>query len=504
MTMTPKSTALGASLIAAVAALATIGQASFTAPPRFDGAGYAVLARSLEEGSGYRAIDHPDRPRHAHFPPGYPAFLAAVWRITGVSWAAAHAASCACTIAATLAAWLWFRLMYPRDTAFLLGMALAASWIWTRTGPAIQSEPLYMLLTQAAILVAVVTEWGGRWGIVRAIGLGALLAACLLTRQVAIGLVLAVLVDLGFRRRWRALGITAVTTAVLVAPWIAWVAAVGERSQAGLLLAGEGAAGLSGRILSQAWFYLQRIPDQVTGPLVEIATVIRPSAMRIAAANAWAVLASGVVLTGWIAAARRRRMRLAGLVPLLTLPLLLAWPYTEAGRFLIPMVPFILAGAVEGLGVLRRAGMRRLSRRSAAAALLALSIPYTGYLLATGRSRLADPGNRDFAAACSLLRERGDRPGPVLTRHPGEVFLATGRPALEVSTSERPGDVDASPEVIDRLIDRYGVAYILVDTDRYLNAAMSPLGRYVAERRGRLKDVSGAGSLASLYEVRRP
>ena len=31
-------------------------------------------ARSgLASGQGYRAIDHPDRPRHAHFPPGYPA-----------------------------------------------------------------------------------------------------------------------------------------------------------------------------------------------------------------------------------------------------------------------------------------------------------------------------------------------------------------------------------------------------------------------------------------------
>ncbi|QEH38472.1 hypothetical protein OJF2_70750 [Aquisphaera giovannonii] len=519
MTLAPKSTAAAACLIAAVAAAATIGQAALSAPPRFDGAGYAVLARSLGEGSGYRAIDHPDRPRHAHFPPGYPAFLAAVWAVTGTSWRAAHLASCACTVAATLLAWLWFRRLYSRDAAFLLGLALAANWIWTRTGSGIQSEPLFLLLGQAAILAATMRP-GDRPTAARAAGLGALIAACLLTRQVAIGLALAVFADLGSRRRWRALGIAAATAAALVGPWVAWSAAVGGRSQAGLLLAGEGASGLARRVASQAWFYLQRIPDQVTGPFVEIATVIRPSPRAAGPAAAWVAIASGAVVLGWIVAARGRRRRLAGLVPLLTMPMLLAWPYTEAGRFLIPLIPPLLVGAVEGLSAARRAGMRRLlgarqfpttarTRRLAAVTLLALSVPYTGYLVATGRSRALAAGASQFDGLCAdLLKKAGNHPGPVLTRHPGEVFLATGRQALEVSTSERPGDADASPEEIDRLIERYGVAYVLVDNDRYLNAATTPLGRYANVRRGTsLREISSARSTRSyavLYEVRRP
>ncbi|MGB2612029.1 MAG: hypothetical protein WBC80_23905, partial [Isosphaeraceae bacterium] len=58
--------AVSACLIAVVAALAMVGQGDLTAPPRYDGAGYAVLARSLAAGTGYRAIDQPDRPGHAH------------------------------------------------------------------------------------------------------------------------------------------------------------------------------------------------------------------------------------------------------------------------------------------------------------------------------------------------------------------------------------------------------------------------------------------------------
>ena len=183
--------AAGACLIAVASALAMVGQGNFTAPPRYDGAGYAVLARSLAAGTGYRAIDHPDRPRHAHFPPGYPVMLALVWSLTGPSALAAHLVSSLCTIGATLGAWWWFRGLYPRAVALVLGLALALNWGWVRTGSAIQSEPLYMLLSQVTILAAVRAAARGSVG--RCLALGGLLAACLLTSQIAIGLVVAVL-----------------------------------------------------------------------------------------------------------------------------------------------------------------------------------------------------------------------------------------------------------------------------------------------------------------------
>ena len=72
--------------------------------------------------------------------------------------------------------------------------------------------------------------------------------------------------------------------------------------------------------------------------------------------------------------------------------------------------------------------------------------PYAGY----SRSRRAraerDDADRDFNSACTWLTLHADHPGPILTRHPGEVYLATGRQALEVSTSETPGEIDASSE----------------------------------------------------------
>ena len=194
--------------------------------------------------------------------------------------------------------------------------------------------------------------------------------------------------------------------------------------------------GFPGGSCPKTWFYVQRIPDQITGPVVEVATVIRRTAAFERLANLWALVFSGVVIAGWLVAVRRPRRRLAGLIPMMTLALLLLWPYTEAGRFLIPLIPCLLIGAVEGMSGLVRWGKRSFglgvpNRRIsffAAALILVVSLPYSGYSLITARARARDAGNRAFDAACAWLARHGDRPGPVLTRHPGEVFLATGRP----------------------------------------------------------------------------
>ena len=99
--------------------------------------------------------------------------------------------------------------------------------------------------------------------------------------------------------------------------------------------------------------------DQIAGPVVEVATVFAP---RFAApATAFAAIAIAVIVLGWVRLARRSRSRAVALVPTFTLGLLLAWPFTEAGRFLVPLIPCLIAGLVEGLAVI----IRKLSIRRA-------------------------------------------------------------------------------------------------------------------------------------------
>jgi hypothetical protein len=437
----------------------------FHAPPRFDGAGCAVLGEALASGRGYREINEPAAPRHAHFPPGYPAALAVLWRAFGRSVEAAHVFSACCTVAAVLLGWRWFRTIYRPRTALFLGLALSLSWSWGRVGGAIQSEPFYILWELLAVLAAV---RAGRSGSVRSgIGLGLALAACVLVRHVGVCLIAAVLIDLALRGRWSTLRIAALTVVFLTIPWAIWQLIAGQNTQAELLVQG----GLAARIAGLAVFYVQRLPDLLTGPVVELGTVFHRFAAIEVLVNIWACAVTGVVIWGLVRSLRSPRRRLAGLIALCTLALLLVWPFTEAGRFLIPLLPMALVGATEGLAHLMARAAVKSPRDWAAAIIILVSVPYAIYAVATGRAAAQRLTHSDMDLAYQWLAREATRPGLVMTRHPGEVYWQTRRQAVAPDS--------VVPDAIGRQIDRLGIAYLLIDEDRYANETDSPLVKYV-------------------------
>ena len=391
--------------------------------------------------------------------------LALVWLSVGRSVAAAHVFSLLCTVAAVLLAWRWFRTIYPSGPAFILGLALAVNWSWGRSGGSIQSEPLYLVWELLAVLIVVKARHRDRFA--TGIVLGVALAACALTRHVGLCFAAAVIVDLGLRRQWRTVRTALPVALVLILPWVIWLSAVRTNTQVGYLAQKS----LVGRIPGQALFYIQRLPDQITGPFVEVATVFGRSPKIAVLANLWAAAATGIIVWGWISTLRTPRRRLAGLAALITLALLLIWPFTEAGRFLFPIVPFLLVGATEGLARIMSFAKLRRSREWACGIVLALSMPYAVYAVATGRAHAGRLTHADFDAACQWIDQNATRPGPVLTRHPGEVFWQTGRQAV---APDSPG-----PEAVDQLVDRLGASYLLIDEDRFANESSSPLSGYV-------------------------
>ena len=447
-----------AALILLACVGSTLANTRIDSSPRYDGAGYAVLAKSLLEGRGYREIDHPDAPLHAHFPPGYPLALAAVWALTGPSAASAHGFSLACTALATLIAWRFFLRGERPSVALLMALALAMNWRWSRDGAAIRSEPLFALLGLGAVLYgAVVADRGGAW---RGLTLGVLLGLVVLTRHVGAMVAVAVFVDLILRGRRREAMAAMIASAVVVSPWIAWLAMVRTHTQIGLMPV----RGLGGVVLGNFVFYGQRLIDTLIGPVIEVATVFRPRYAN--AATLFAFLAATPIVMGWFLLRKRPERRMAGLIPTLTMALLLAWPFTEAGRFLVPLVPFVIVGAVEGI-----AAMANGWRLAASCLVLTLSIPYAAYAIATDRAGAERATHAEFDAACLWIATQDGPRGPVLTRHPGEVFWLTGRTALAPREGGTVNDVG-------RLIQTYKADYLLVDDERFALAAASPLGRF--------------------------
>jgi hypothetical protein len=489
----PSGSVAATCLLLSIVSGASIGlNTDFHAPPRFDGAGYAVLGEALATGRGYREISEPASPRHAHFPPGYPATLALLWSITGRSVEAAHAFSACCTVAAVLLAWRWLGTMYRPRPALMLGLALALNWTWGRVGGSIQSEPLYLLVELLAVLAAIQARRRG--SALAGMWIGLALAGCVLVRQVGVCLVAAAMIDLGLRGRWKSLRLMVLVVLTLITPWIYWLLAVRENTQVELLAQEN----LAARVAGQTVFYVQRLPDQITGPIVEVGTVFQRSAAVGAVVNVWAIVMSGVIIWGWIMSLQTVRRRLAGLAAFMTLAMLLVWPFTEAGRFLIPLVPMLLVGATEGLArVLDLAGVRR-PRDWAVAIVLGMSVPYPAYAFAAGRASAQRRTHAEFDAACQWISQQSDRPGLVMTLRPGEVFWQTRRHAVA------PGALE--PEAIDQRINQLGVVYLLIEEERFANAPANPLVQYVERHADRVRLVwsrrQGAASI-QVWEILR-
>ena len=192
---------------------------------------YAVTARALAEGRGYRIISLPDAPPQTKYPILFPWLLSLVWRVApafpeNLPWLRA-------VPLLSTAAWLWLSWTLVRQcggsrrtaTSIVLLTALSP---WTLfLGTALLAETLFAALL-TAMLVALTASTAStssvrasRWLCALA---GALSGAALLTRAAGVAVVAAGLGWLLSRRRWSDAVAFAVVAGAVVAPWALWVA----------------------------------------------------------------------------------------------------------------------------------------------------------------------------------------------------------------------------------------------------------------------------------------
>jgi hypothetical protein len=310
----------------------------------YDDGIYLALAKSLAEGHGYHLLYLPGAPGGMHYPFGYPAFLAALWKLwphfpaNVVLFRAANVVLMAIFAALTVGH-LGDRVM-GRKWAGALVVALAATALPLVTvATVLFAEPLFLALAAGACWVAeAASRADGRRGALIAVLAGALAGTAALTRSIGISLVLGIVVTLFLARRPRAALIAGAVAAAILAPWSAWVA-VHHHELDSAIASGYGTYGDLLKQSGWGWLSLRSFAD-IGGPLGAIALPPLPGLRALLAIPACALLLAGIVRLV-------RAIPSLGWTLVFYLGIVMVWPYGP-DRFLWAVLPWLAIAFVFG------------------------------------------------------------------------------------------------------------------------------------------------------------
>ena len=312
---------------------------------------YTVLAKSLATGHGYRYLHLPEAPNATHFPPVYPLFLAALWKLVPsfpanvTLFKFANAGFIGLT---AVLAWLFARrwLNMGRWTAAITVTVFTVCAPVVLMSVMVMSEPLFLA---ALFPVLMACERAGKSGSIRdAVMAGAAGGALALVRTLGIVVIPATAIVLAWRRRWVAAVVVCLAGALVMLPWQLWVSAheaevpavfLGKYgSYATWLLGGVREGGLEW-VATLAWFNLRLF---VGGGWDTLAVNALPVPLRFVAT----FIATGFFAWGWWQMLRRgpvTALMVAGY-----LSLVVVWPFPPQ-RFTFGIWP--LLGLIFGLAV---------------------------------------------------------------------------------------------------------------------------------------------------------
>lgn len=198
-----------------------------------------------------------------------------------------------------------------------------------------------------------------------------------------------------------------------------------------------------------------------------------------------------LAVAGYVSRLRRDRFSPAEAFVPLYATAVIAWPIYQDTRLLIPLIPFFLAYAIGGLGVLAALLRAERLRRPAAAALaLAFAFSYVTLYARLDFGPIREGvQKRESREMFSWVRANTGAADVIAFRRPKALALYTGRPSFGYG----PGLPDAEQL---RDLERMGARYLLAsDLDPPYLAA------FVARNRPRFEPVFGNGDFV-LYRFR--
>ena len=441
-----------------------------------DNAAYIALAQSLLEGRGYLELYDPATPPHTQYPPVFPAVIAAALAVGIRPWVGLKLVVIGFSVAAVCFAFLWARRR---------GWPGAAAWVTllVAVSPGVLDLSHWVLSDVPFAAFTLAALWGferlrpDAWG--RFAFATAAAALAYFTRSAGLPLIVAVVAWLALRRHWRQLAAFVLLIGPLAALWWLRARALGGVSYVEQFMMVNPYAPDLGRIGPVD--FIQRIIDNDR----EYLTKHLP-ALLFGDKGGWLLVPSAVIVlvaaAGW--GSRLRRPTVAELFLPLYVGLLLAWPAVWSGeRFLLPVLPLVLAYAGIGVTRLSRRFVPRLTRFAgpvAAMILLAAAVPALRRQVEAGGEctlRYMEGDRypclvrdwRDFFEIAEWSRRALPDGAVVLARKPRLFYLISGHRSRVYPLSENPDDFFAAARTA-------GARYVVLDyVDRISGFYLAPV-----------------------------
>lgn len=382
----PGRWALAGALTALVLALARMDPYLFIGG---DNAAYYALTRALATGRGYADLIAPGAPPETFYPPGFPLLLVPFYWLGGGSLFVLKLESLA---AGGVVLWATWRL--AREARGVPEWAAAAAVWLVGLAPIFRTYTSYVLsdmsYTAAAMAALVFLQRADRPGEAeehaggQAGGVGgawwiglALAGLAFAVRTAGVALLGAALLSAALRRRPRRLAAVGAVIGLAVLPWLAWTAqrppetgSYLDQVRASDRLDPESPPVELGEYPRRA---LDNLAVYALGDLPRLFWAESPPPLAVTVFGAIAGVA--LLTIGWIALARRRGVAAYDLFALLSLAILLVWPWT-GDRFLLPLVPVLWIVMLTGLEAVSRflTGGAGASRWAAAALAATLAL----------------------------------------------------------------------------------------------------------------------------------
>lgn len=436
--------------------------------PKFDETGNLILSLSLASGNGYREIDKPDAPPHAHYPPGWPLALAILSHVPVVhSLEPAVRAHLAVVCLWMLSLYVWWRFFCRvcgthNNTGLMF--ALLLNWTWIRLAGELRSESLFIFLTGLFLLTF---QHGiSRNSQSRVALSGLILGLSILTRHAGVALWAAVCCEMVLQKKLRLIPILTIVVLLCLGPWIWWQLQVGQGTQAELVVADNSGSGFARLLLSQLQFYLIRMPDSLFGPFLEIATVFQNNPIIKYSAFVAATLFLIILICGIFNLIKSESTRLPILYLICSILMLIVWPFTEAGRFLIPLVPVLLLATLSGFNYLRdriNCCISIPARLRPDWLLVLLVMPFGIYTTYKNYSEIQNTDDIPFNQACHWLKTHTPQNAIIMSRHPGDVFWRSQRKGVNWPDVQDIRQVHSAMKSTNS-------RYLIVDRDRFARA----------------------------------